>query len=70
MHVNREGYHSFCTDEGAEYGSFEVFWYAGNEEYGDPCGWYWWTCYPGCLPDGDLHGPFVSSEAAYQDAME
>jgi hypothetical protein len=23
-----------------------------------PEGWYWWSCFPGCLPDGDPIGPF------------
>lgn len=35
-------------------------------------GWYWWVCYPGCLPegDGDPSGPFGSSAAAHTDAEE
>jgi hypothetical protein len=32
-------------------------------------GWCWWTCKPGCLPDGPPIGPFGSSYAAYRDAL-
>src|ERR1017187_2208461 len=21
-------------------------------------GWYWWSCFPGCLPDSEPNGPF------------
>ena len=27
-------------------------------------GWYWWSCLPGCLPDGDPIGPFATEEEA------
>ncbi len=33
------------------------------EEYHGP-GWYWWTCQPGCLPDGPACGPFASEAEA------
>lgn len=32
-----------------------------------PSGWYWWTCFPGCLPDSDPFGPFDTEEAAVSD---
>ena len=35
-------------------------------------GWYWWICFPGCLPEGDgiltARGPFLSEQAARLDA--
>ena len=31
-------------------------------------GWYWWSCFPGCLPDGDPTGPFESEDDAMADA--
>jgi len=31
-------------------------------------GWYWWSCFPGCLPDGDLIGPFATEAEALADA--
>ena len=31
-------------------------------------GWYWWACFPGCLPDGDAVGPFETEREAVIDA--
>ena len=71
----RTGYHKFHNEDGEPYGSFEVFWNDRNDyfvdEEGDilPSGWYWWACFPGCLPDGEYPmGPFASSLDAYLDA--
>jgi hypothetical protein len=64
-------------------GSFEVFWddsdiprwggeprnYDGDGKPVRP-GWYWWACHPGCLPDGEAHGPFARSSQAKDDALE
>lgn len=33
-------------------------------------GWYWWSCFPGCLPDGDPIGPFDTKAEALADAQE
>ncbi len=33
-------------------------------------GWYWWSCSPGCLPDGEPSGPFETEEEALADARE
>lgn len=74
-------YHSFQNDDGEEYGSFEVFHHDGERvadgdcwanEDGEnlPAGWYWWACFPGCLPDGDPVGPFDTEEEALADARE
>lgn len=35
-----------------------------------PNGWYWWPCFPGCLPDGEPSGPFETKEEALQDAQD
>ncbi len=48
-------------------------WYSngtGDEcsEHGWPIGWYWWACFPGCLPDSDPHGPFIDEGEAWEDA--
>lgn len=60
----------------------EVFWSEGcaNEhEHPDgdyeACaqeepGWYYWTCFPGCLPDSDPVGPFPTEAEALEDARE
>jgi hypothetical protein len=47
-------------------GSYELF---EGPDYNMPPGWYWWSCWPGCLPDGEATGPFDSCEAAMVDAM-
>ena len=79
---SREGYHEFHMDKTREtHGSFEVFWddadtvnghdrnYDGEGEPVTP-GWYWWACFPGCIPDGEANGPFASSSQAHEDADE
>ena len=76
-----QGFHSFTghlRNNGTyeEYGSFEIFWFDGEKDidldYQDiePIGWYWWSCFPGCMPDGEKVGPFPSSSQAYDDANE
>jgi hypothetical protein len=33
-------------------------------------GWYYWNCFPGCLPDGDPVGPFDTEDEAIDAAQE
>jgi hypothetical protein len=33
-------------------------------------GWYWWSCFPGGMPDSDPRGPFDTEDAALADARE
>jgi len=33
-------------------------------------GWYWWSCFPGCIPDGPASGPFNTEEEATADAQD
>jgi hypothetical protein len=33
-------------------------------------GWYWWPCFPGCLPDGEPSGPFETEAEAIADARD
>lgn len=56
------------------HGSLEVFEVTGTEirdglrdDLQDE-GWYWWACFPGCLPDGDPSGPFKTEQEAIDDA--
>lgn len=44
----------------------------GCDSDGDPLasGWYWWSCFPGCLPDSDPCGPFATEAEALADARE
>jgi hypothetical protein len=51
--------------------AIEVF-YADEElahAFGGSPRWYWWSCYPGYLPDGDAFGPFPTSYRALKDAI-
>ena len=44
----------------------------GEDGDGDPrlAGWYWWSCFPGCMPDGDPCGPFETEAEALEDARD
>jgi hypothetical protein len=74
------GYHRFHASETQEeHGSFEIFWHNGpsqfgehseEEDYAPAAGWYWHSCFPGCLPDNEAVGPFASSRLALRDADE
>ena len=46
-------------------------WNKGITRYDTPyrVGWYWWSCFPGCLPDSDPSGPFPSPTRACEDAL-
>lgn len=65
-------YKQFKDENGEGYGSFEVF-EVGDEHF-EPTqlgyGWYWWACFPGCLPDGEAEGPFDTEAEAIADALE
>jgi len=49
--------------------NIEVFHCPGATDELEP-GWYWWACFPGCLPDSDPHGPFQSERDATLDAQD
>jgi hypothetical protein len=79
-------YYRFLDDLGEPYGQFEVWYRApkdaayaagavkegADRECVGPVepGWYWWACFPGCLPDGDPSGPFATEAEAIADAQE
>jgi hypothetical protein len=42
---------------------------AGCEDCPEP-GWYWWSCFPGCLPFGEPIGPFSTEAEALADARD
>lgn len=78
--LDYSGIHQFVEEagdiEGECYGSFEVF--IGRKYYDkinaiideiDLDAWYWWSCFPGCLPDSDPIGPFGTSADAYHNAQ-
>ena len=33
-------------------------------------GWYWWSCFPGCLPDSEPFGPFDTEAEALANAQD
>ena len=64
-------YYPFKDEDGGEYGSCEVFHtdgIAGGDYECKESGWYWWACFPGCLPDGEACGPFATEQEAREDA--
>ena len=32
--------------------------------------WWWWACFPGCMPDGEPFGPFETEAEAIANAQE
>lgn len=42
----------------------------GGVERTERMGWFYWFCFPGCLPDGDPVGPFKTEGAALAAARE
>jgi hypothetical protein len=50
----------------------EVFYVTAAEciEFGSGAGWYYWFCFPGCLPDSDPIGPYESEAGAVAAAQE
>jgi hypothetical protein len=72
-------YGQFASETGEKYGSFEVFHHDGVRFSDDDCwadsdgnpmpaGWYWWACFPVCMPDSDPNGPFDTEAEATADA--
>ena len=69
-------YYEFASDSGTGYGSLQTFQHPlieftqdGETLQGqESLGWYWWPCFPGCLPDGDAVGPFQTGREAVIDA--
>lgn len=45
-------------------------WYLEDSTEPLESGWYWWSCFPGCLPDSDPCGPFASEAEALADAQQ
>lgn len=40
------------------------------EEEGITGGWFYWYCFPGCLPDSEPMGPYASYQEALDSARE
>lgn len=52
--------------------TFAVTWCDLDDKFNpaDYVGWYYWACFPGCLPDSDPVGPFETEDAAIADLRE
>ena len=82
--MSHEGYHKFYDPElDVLHGSFEIFKahypfevfgpnYPNSYERSsfEPNKYYWWSCFPGCLPDSGANGPFETSHEAYENAQD
>jgi hypothetical protein len=51
------------------YGKDSVWYLPEDKCYMKP-GYYYWFCFPGCMPDSDPIGPFDGYESAMADAQE
>ena len=61
-------FHQFQTQDPEEsLGGFETF-FDQHHPFGS--GWFWWSCFPGCLPDGACYGPFKTEQEAFEDAND
>jgi hypothetical protein len=60
---------NMTANEIRSYGKQSCWYDHDNKKYYAP-GWYYWCCFPGCLPEGDPIGPFRSYEEARRDAEE
>jgi len=49
-------------------GADELQW--EGQEGPSEVGWYFWSCFPWCLPDSDPIGPYATEEAAASAARE
>ena len=82
--TSHAGYSNYVAENGDSYGSFEIFYLDGatvkemNAEIikydaeASPwrAGWYYQSCFPGCLPDSDPFGPYNTSKQAYDAAID
>ena len=53
----------------------EVIYNTQNIDHADEytiteAGWYWWSCFEGCLPDSEAIGPFDTEKEAIENARE
>lgn len=64
-------FHQFQSETGEPFGGFEVFQVMQHDsiELELAAGFYWWACFPGCLPDGEPCGPFFTEEEAIENAQ-
>lgn len=44
--------------------------FSGEDDEPREPGWYYWYCFPGCMPDSDPYGPYSSEQAALTAAQD
>jgi hypothetical protein len=58
--------------------NIEIFYLRGEElkrfkgaeaDWPEEEGWYWWSCSPGCLPDGEAAGPYKTKREVCEAAL-
>lgn len=57
-----------CTDRQTDSWACAECGLLGKGSTSDPRGWFYWYCFPGCLPDGGPNGPFTSEAEAIAEA--
>lgn len=65
-YMKRPGYRLASMNSSVREAMFDAM----IEEEGINGGWFYWYCFPGCMPDSEAVGPFDSKDAALQDARE
>lgn len=58
-------YDHFTRDDGALCGRCEC----GHNQELNLRGWFYWFCFPGCLPDSEPMGPYATEAEAIADAQ-
>ena len=43
---------------------------SGAPAASDKKGWFYWFCFPDCMPDSEEHGPFDTREEALENARD
>ena len=43
------------------------YWYSKGSDDMPEAGWYWQSCFPGCLPDSEPCGPFATEAECIDD---
>jgi hypothetical protein len=64
-YIHRHEFRLACLNSKARDEMFDAM----IKEEGIHGGWFYWYCFPGCMPDGDMYGPFPTYEEALADAQ-
>jgi hypothetical protein len=59
----------YMSDDEIESYGHDSIWLCPDDGFYMDSGWYYWHCFPGCLPDGDPVGAFETEQDAIDDAQ-